>query len=348
MFGHHKDRHLDPSYSGTKGMLVDASPKKLITSKILQQENLDKQIKQEEKKHAEIKTKSVDVTAIGDQHELNYCCHQQLIDEFTPKNIQILRKNINDLPVLVDPLKPHENSTYENIPESKGNNLFYLIIFNANLSNNVKKELLSVLIFQKGYDKWAIQLFSNPFYKKLLENGLCFQVLEDIYIKKFVNKSILPGEIENHFLMHCFQNSILNPIDFYSMQKDFNKKIQLLSNWINYQTNAVDIITVYDTIRHKGFGLNDVHLKCFLKIAKQKVLDIEIKRPSTNRNDNEQVRGFLDINRDRRTSCLACLFTRRSVGIHRMIQQGNIDKATAAWNQEEKGLHNFYSQYGLR
>ncbi len=347
MFGHHKDRHPYSLFAGNKGFIAGPAFRGFGYLSLRTVETHDPSVKKEgadKPKKIEEKT----ATEVRDQYIINYCCHQQLIDEFTLENIESLRKKINDLPVLVTPKKYYANSSYENIPESKGNNLFYLIIFNADLTDKAKKELLEVLIFDRGYDKWAIQLFHNPFYRKMLENSFCFQVLEETYIKKYVKTNFLPKNTENHFLLHCFQNSTLRPVDFYKMQKDCNKKFQLLFNWINSQTHALDIITIYNTIRHGDFELSNDHLKCFLKIAKQKILDLKIKNSNMNYHDEAQIRDFLDINRNRWVSCFTCFFTRRSVAIHGMIQNGNIAQATEAWNHEEKTLNNFYSQYGLR
>lgn len=268
--------------------------------------------------------------------------HQDIIDEFNDMYFETLWQKIKNLPVLI---------ASSNIPEYKGNNLFYLIIFNGDITDFNKKELIEVLLFEKGYDKWGIQLFNNPFYHKLLDNKLCYEILENVYKHNLINKNLLKDDVERDFITKCIKNNKTNVLDMCKTQMNHHRKLQLLTDWINTQTSATEIITIYDTLQKRDLNLTPYDLQCFLKIAKQKILEIEIKnRSSFHRDeDGDRISDFLDRHRGGWTSCFACLFTRRSVDIHKMINQGSFAEANLAWKSEDISIHkSFYNRYRLR
>lgn len=351
-------RSYDNSYayaSPPRAVVPYATPEEIAAREKAYQEELERRRKAEAERLAELERQRIATLQREDAREQERCheyrMHVTLINEVKETHPEILFQKINALPVLSQPIDRHGNSVYKGIPENGGSTLFSAILFRDDLMDDVKRQLLDLLVHQKGYDKWVIRLFTQPLYSKMLENQPCFQLLERIYSAKLVNLNILSPETERHFWQVCLQNSTMSAVDHYRMQTNHSKKFQMLTDWINSKTRATDVINVYESIQARDFGLSDVHLRRFLKIAKQKILDIEIKNHTSSHEgeDDQRIRVFLDIHRGTWTSCFACFFTRRSTDIHRMIQQGDFNQATNAWNTEERALRGeFHRRHGLK
>lgn len=271
----------------------------------------------------------------------NIQAHQHLIRTAFHQDIDAFKQMINDLPPLASPIPRYNIPPDNGIPMENGQHLFSMILDHQALNDTEKASLLTILIEQKNYRLFTSHLAQEPCYPKMFQGPACSRLFSDLYIK---NRQLhTPPNTPNNALERGFwrhfiasgQNQADNALRLFQLLRgNRTKQLQLLTDWIQAQPSATATIHAYNALSENRFNLNYETKDILLKIAKQRILRFELDNRRAENNDD--VREFLDRHRGYWTSWFACFSRRRSLSIHHLIANGQIDQAETAWNQENQ------------
>lgn len=347
-------RRYSPVYVMPAPVIVTETPEQAaarIQAQRLREEarqrELERQWIEAEQRRAELERQRIEKERLENEVENarieNYKAHLQLINEAIALPYEALHMRILALPRLQDPIYRFRDSVYQGFPEEKmqNKNLLGCVLFNNQLYDNAKRELLGILINKTGYDRYAVKLFEQPLFGVMYNSADCLELMSHLYNNKFINKNILPLDTERAIWSRLFSLDRNNVPPLFNSLSDRTQKLQLLTDWINSQQRATDIIDVFNIINSRQIKLSHESVNAFNKIAKQRILQIEIAYRSAAHpgEDNERIHDFKNEHRGTLSKYFSCLFSPKSTKISRMISNGRTDRAVHEWNIENEKIH---------
>lgn len=294
------------------------------------------------------------------QRQNDYAMHLQLINEAVSLPYDTLKERVFALKKLQDPaLYRFQNSPYRGMPTGlEGTNLLGCVLFNKLLTSDNQAELLNHFLFNLGYNDHYLNLFTQQaLFDKMSSNPQCFGILTNLYNNIYLAhrsaQHVIPVEVEMMMWKPLIDFNPENAKTIYGLLNTDDRKLQLLKHWINTRPTATEVINTFENINN-NFHLSDFEVDIFNKMAKQRILEIEMDnkfqlgRDIHPGEDKERITDFLAEHRNF-FSRLCCSFFMKtnSLKISQDIDNGYL-RAQQSWLDEQASLTSFNRQHHLR
>jgi len=332
----------------------------LITAR-RQQEAEERRLRMEQQQ-AELRQRQLELKQREDLNEQKRCqdykIHIELANKAQTLQYDSLKAEINKLPAIAEPIARFRPSDFSGIPETKfqQNNLFNAILYHPHLYINAKNDLLKCLIYNQNYIQFYFRLFQNRSFNMMIIEPAYSEILINLYLNQYVNSNnnFISPENERQIWQKIFQLENAQVINLYNQLPVETKKLQLTLDWLKSKNSPDEIIDVYTMIEN-NYNLNRSNLMQFYKIAKQRIIEIELNQksqpgsvPVINQNNKQRIDGFLETHRGMLSGFYSCFFSPKSFQIHKMIENNNLQEASNLFKREHVKEDNFCLSHGLK
>ncbi len=317
-----------------------------------------------EQQKASLRKKQLEIEILENKKEQtrcnNYTKHLELAKVIDTLPYDELSDAVNSLPKLEEPIQRFNDSPYQGIPETKhrNNNLILGILNHARLYINSKKTLFDQLVYKQGYINYYKVLLQQPILNKLIATPELSDTLNNLYINYYLkhNDNYLLLETERNIWAVFYRQNEVNILkQIYNLSTP-DKKKQLLFDWLKSKNTPDEIIDTYNLLEN-NFTLTRSDLMIFYKIAKQKILRIEISyneaepgmgTEGVSFNNNRRIEDFLGTHRGYFSSCYSMLFNPKSFQIHKLIETNQLADAKNLLAEEDKKERTFCEDNRLK